>query len=280
MRRLKDLNQEELYEIMEYVRELRNNGLSYSEISKAIAEDKGVKISKATVIRWCKGMHNPFNKIKRLNLSTSSELAYIIGVYFGDASLSERSNSIYRIRLKVVDKEFAEAFRNALVSIGLNPKLGIENDKNRGSRWYVEANSKSLYMFLNQPKEKLFEVAKEYPREFLRGFFDSEGYVFVDRHNPRRAYVSVSNYDRDILEFCQELLDELDIHSKIYLSRGEGTPVRIRGKLYHYTRDFYELRIYRRKSIVKFALEVSFTIQRKRKKLQRFLEVYLYNQKK
>lgn len=108
MRRLKDLSQEELYKVIKYVRELRNNGLSYSEISKAVAEDKGVKISKATVIRWCKEMHNPFNKIKRLNLSTSSELAYIIGVYFGDASLSKRSNSIYRIRLKVVDKEFAD----------------------------------------------------------------------------------------------------------------------------------------------------------------------------
>ena len=274
MRRLKDLSQEELHEIMEYVSELRNNGLSYSEISKVIAKNKNVKISKATVIRWCKEMHNPFNKIKRLTLGASSKLAYIIGVYFGDASLSERSNSIYRIRLKVVDKEFAEAFKGALISIGLNPKLGFENNKNRSSRWYVEANSKSLYMFLKQPKEKLFEVAKEYPREFLRGFFDSEGYAFVDKHNPRRAYVSASNYDRDVLEFCQKLLGSLGIHSRIRIMRKAGTLSIIRGEQYFYRRDFHELRIYRVGSVRNYALSIGFTIKRKQIKLNDLLKTF------
>ncbi|WP_240912153.1 MULTISPECIES: hypothetical protein [unclassified Thermococcus] len=99
MRRLKDLNQEELHEIMEYASELRNNGLSYSEISKAIAEDKGVKISKATVIRWCKEMHNPLNRIKEVNLKPSPDLSYAIGVYFGDASVNADKRYRYRIRL-------------------------------------------------------------------------------------------------------------------------------------------------------------------------------------
>ncbi|ALM75016.1 LAGLIDADG family homing endonuclease [Thermococcus barophilus] len=272
MRRLKDLNQEELCRIMGYAIELRNNGLSYTEISKAIAKNKNVKISKATVIRWCKEMHNPFNKIKRLNLSASPELAYIIGVYFGDASLSKRSNSIYRIRLKVVDKEFAEAFRDALIGIGLNPKLGFENDKNRSSRWYVEANSKSLYMFLNQPKEELFEVAKEYPREFLRGFFDSEGSVIW--YEPRKSLViSAFNYDFDILNFCKELLQDFGIRSKIYLTKKRGMPIVIRGEQYYYNNNLYELRILRRKSVLKFYKEIKFTIFRKHQKLESALKL-------
>ncbi|RLF76049.1 hypothetical protein DRN39_06300 [Thermococci archaeon] len=33
-------------------------------------------------------------------------------------------------------------------------------------RWYVEVASKSLYTFLKQPKEKLFDVAKEHQLRF------------------------------------------------------------------------------------------------------------------
>ncbi|MCD6558809.1 MAG: hypothetical protein J7K57_02890 [Palaeococcus sp.] len=102
-------------------------------------------------------------------------------------------------------------------------------------RWYVEVASKSLYTFLKQPKEKLFDVAKEHPREFLRGFFDSEGYTFVDKHDSRRAYISATNCDLSVLEFCNILLEDLNIHSRIYLSRKEGTSVIIRGKRYEYT---------------------------------------------
>jgi len=280
MQCLKELSSNEIEALMLYIKMLRKHNLSYSQIVQRVKAEKDVKISKATVIRWCKGTHSPFNRIKRLNLEHSPALSYIIGVYFGDGSITLDKNYKYKIKLKVADREFAEAFRDALKSIGANPILGFEKNITRSSRWYVEATSKDLFMFLKQPKEKLFKVAKEYPREFLRGFFDSEAYVFVDRYNPRRAYVSASNYDKKVLEFCQELLDELDIHSKIYLSREKGTPVRIRGKFYRYTQNFYELRIYRRKSVAKFTLDIGFTIQRKQEKLQPFLEACLYNQEK
>lgn len=175
---LKDLGQEELLELLEYVKELRSTGLSYSKIAKRIAEERGVKVSKTTVLRWCKGKHNPFGKIKVVNLKPSPPLAYIVGVYFGDGSISLNDYK-YRIRLKVVDKEFAEAFAEALREIGTNPQFYEESDGRR-KRFVAEATSKSLYKFLEKPKEELFEVAKAYPREFLKGFFDSEGYVYLD----------------------------------------------------------------------------------------------------
>ncbi|WP_324736059.1 LAGLIDADG family homing endonuclease [Thermococcus sp. SY098] len=272
MRKLKDLNQEELYEIMECASELRTNGLSYSEISKAIAKNKNVRISKATIIRWCNGIHNPFNRIKEVNLKPSPDLSYVIGVYFGDASVNADKRYRYRIRLKVIDREFAKEFAKALKSLGLNPRLYYENDSTRSGRWSVEATSKELYLFLIRPREVLFDIAKLYPREFLRGFFDSEGYVFVDKHNPRRAYVSVSNYDRDVLEFCQKLLDNLEIHSQIWIMRKAGAPSIIRGEQYFYKENFYELRIYRVESVRNFAFNIGFTIRRKQIKLNNFLK--------
>ncbi|KPU63942.1 DNA endonuclease [Thermococcus sp. EP1] len=272
MRSLRDLGQEELQELLGYINELRKRGLNYSQIAKRIMEEKGIKISRVTVARWCKGEHNPFNKIKFVNLEPSPSLAYIIGVYFGDASISLYEKYKYRVRLKVVDKEFAEAFKDALADIGANPRVEYEKDKNRSNRWCVEATSKSLYMFLKQPKEKLFEIAKEYPKEFLRGFFDSEGYVYVDKHAFLSSYIAAYNYDLEVLEFSQGLLSFLSIHSKIRVSKEGGTPVIIRGKEYFYKSNLYELRIYRVESVRKFAIEIGFTIQRKQEKLNKWLK--------
>ncbi|AGT34263.1 hypothetical protein OCC_13900 [Thermococcus litoralis DSM 5473] len=148
MLRVKDLGQKELEVLVNYVRGLRNYGLSYSEIVERVYMEKGVKISKATVLRWCKEKHEPFNKIKLLDLSPSPALSYILGAYFGDVTIGIGQKYKYRIRLKVVDREFTEAFAKALKEIGANPRVGYENDSTRVGRWYVESTTKSLYMFL------------------------------------------------------------------------------------------------------------------------------------
>ncbi|RLF79430.1 DNA endonuclease [Thermococci archaeon] len=272
MRSLRDLEQEELQELIEYIDELRRKGVNYSQIAERIMNEKGIKISRVTISRWCKGRHNPYNRIKVVNLEPSPSLAYVTGIYFGDGSVNIHSDHKYRLRLKVVDKEFAEAFARALKEIGAKPHMGYENNITRSGRWYVESTSKSLYMFLKQPKEKLFEVAREYPKEFLRGFFDSEGHVYVDKNTFRSAYIAAYNYDLDVLDFSRELLSSLSIHSKIRVSKRAGTLVIIRGKEYSYKSNLYELRIYRIESVRKFATDIGFTIQRKQKKLNEWLQ--------
>ncbi|WP_461862836.1 LAGLIDADG family homing endonuclease [Thermococcus sp.] len=174
----------------------------------------------------------------------------------------------------MVDREFAEAFAGALKRIGLNPRRGFEKDKTRSGRWYVEVSSKSLFTFLKGPKEKLFEVANAYPREFLRGFFDSEGSAIVSR---RKARVEACNYDFDVLKLCQELLAGLGIHSKIYKTKRKGQPVVIRGKQYRYNSDLFTLTIYRRESVYRYTRNIGFTIPRKQDKLLEYLGLSQHN---
>jgi len=271
MRKLKDLTSLELDSIKERILQLRESGLSYSEIRNVIKAEFEVSISKATVLRWCNGTHNPFNKTKRVNLNSSPELAYIIGVYLGDASLTQTARYQYRIRLKVVDRDFAESFEKALKSIGANPRTGFEHNSGRTNRWWVEVTNKELFMFLRGPKERLFEVGRAYPRKFLRGFFDSEGTVIFSK-NSKMLYVSASNYDTEVLRLCQDLLDGLKIHSKIYLHRKKGTPVNIRGRIYHYSNNLYEIRIHRRDSVLKYLQNIGFSISRKQAKLENGLK--------
>jgi intein-encoded DNA endonuclease-like protein len=262
-----------MLKVIEFAKELRNQGLSYSKIVEEL-ESKGIRVSRATVMRWCKGSHNPFNRMNLVELSPSPELSYIVGVFFGDGSIyldNAGGGYKYKVRLKVVDKEFAEEFKRCLESIGLKPSLRFERNKTRTDRWCVEAYSKSLYTFLKQPKEKLFEIAREYPREFLRGFFDSEGSVGWDRKR-KKLSVKACNYDLELLQFVQELLASLGIHSKIYVQAREGRRVKIRDKYYSYKQDFYCIDIYRREAVAEFAKIVGFTISRKAEKLKSCLE--------
>ncbi|WP_456395721.1 LAGLIDADG family homing endonuclease [Thermococcus sp.] len=259
MRKLRELAPWEIERIQSRARELRSHNISYSKIKESIADEFNVSVSKATVLRWCNGTHNTFNKTKRVNLEPSPELAYIVGAYLGDASVSER-NYQYRIRLKVIDRDFAQSFERALRTMGANPRTGFERNRGRANRWWVEVTNKELFMFLKGPKERLFEVAGAYPKEFLRGFFDSEGSAIV---YPNRARVEASNYDLEILELCKELLERLGIHSKIYKTKRKGQTVVIRGKEYRYNSDLFTLRIYQQDSVYRYTVEVGFSIQRK-----------------
>ena len=270
---LKELSQNEILELVDYAKSLREQNLSYSQISKKIERERGVKISKSTIIRWCKDSNNPFNKTKLIDLSPSSELSYIIGVYFGDASLYYRKKTgAYYFRVKVIDKDFAEAVKDRLAKIGLKPTISYVKEKTRSNRWHVEASSKSLYKFLSQDKEELFKIAEKYPEDFLRGFFDSEGSVFVDSKNPRICRIILGNYDLKLLEFSKDLLDKLDIHSTIYILKKKGTESNIRGEIYYYKDDFYALSIHRKEAVKNFAVKIGFSIKRKQDKLQKFLE--------
>jgi len=261
-----------IYKAIEEARALRQKGLSYSEIAR-ILRAKGVKVSRVTVMRWCKGLHDPRNRLNSVKLDPSPELAYVIGVIFGDGSVSFKKRDYkYRIRLKVVDREFAEEFKRCLEALGLKPSLRLERDRTRCDRWCVEANSRILYEFLTQPKERLFEVAKEYPAEFLRGFFDSEGTVYINPKDPRIARVRASNYDLELLEFMKALLLDLGIYSTIYITKKKGDRSNIRGKIYRYRKDFYTIDISRKDSVKKFAINVGFTIKRKQNELETFLK--------
>jgi len=269
MRSLRDLEQEELQELLEYINELRRKGVNYSQIAERIMNEKGIKISRVTISRWCKGRHNPFNRIKVVNLEPSPSLAYIIGVYFGDASVNIYGNYKYRVRLKVVDKEFAEAFARALKEIGANPRIYEESDGRR-KRFVTEATSKGLYCLLNRPKDVLFEIARNHPTAFLKGFFDSEG-TFNFNSKRGYGYLSASNYDIEVLEFCRELLKGLGMESRITLTKRKGTKVKLWGKEYEYSSDLYEIRIYRKENIFKFYQLIGFTIHRKQQLLREYL---------
>lgn len=273
MRRLKDLDVNELQEVIGKVRAFRSQGHSYGKIVEAISDEYNVQISKATVIRWCKGTHSPFNRIKHVSTEPSPELSYVIGVYMGDGSIHKKSNGRYLIKLKVVDKEFAEAFASSLERLGIKATLGFERDSTRVDRFYVEGSNKTLFQLLSSSKENLFFLAEKYPREFLRGFFDSEGFPTIYAGKSFEVRVGVVNSDVGTLKFTKKLLQQLGMSSKIRRLYSRGYKLTIRGREYTSNVDMFILRISRFRDVLLFSEKVGFTAFRKSEKLQRAIEL-------
>jgi len=118
MIRFADLPPKKQRRIFGKVRLLRSRGFGYKRIIKRIGGEYGIKLSLSTLSYW-------FNKDVKLiggenyfEEKPSKGLAYLIGVLFGDASLSfnERKRE-YIIKLEAIDQDFVEKFSKYLARV-------------------------------------------------------------------------------------------------------------------------------------------------------------------
>lgn len=160
---------------------------------------------------------------KKPILVPSATLCYILGVLKGDGCVS-RSSSNYMLILTQKDKDFALAFSDSLVKIGLKPHTDIVETKSslkgkqyRTKMFRVRASSIIFYKWykgltLNDVEQILFQNL-DFARAFLRGFYESEGCVSHLRN--KVTCLEIANKNRQILMLCQRLLDSLGIHCTV-----------------------------------------------------------------
>jgi len=116
------------------------------------------------------------------DLSPSEDLGFILGALQGDGYCIAR-NTTYHVALAVKDKEFAEAFRDALQNIGMNPSLGY---KSEGSYQAIGYGREFINWYLSLDLDKIKEIVSstdEAKIGFIRGLFDSEGTTNLERQN-------------------------------------------------------------------------------------------------
>jgi len=233
---------------------LHIEGLGYRKIAKMLG------VSKNTVNSWIYGGHNPINRLKNIpKIEPCEELAYLCGVMMGDGYLKRKN---YRIGLKARDKDFVEAFQGVLFQI-----FGREYKIQREDKYfYVQAKSKYFFLWLSNRKnlEKLGEL---YPKEFIRGFADSEGCVSLYQEKSGRTRRAIELYNTDIstLNFIAPI-------SRRFL----GINFRLRHhkigkKDKHVTHVLY---IKDRRNLAIFSEFINFSIARKRRCLEKVLTSY------
>jgi len=156
------------------------------------------------------------------NLYPSPELAYILGVIDGDGCVSGYD----RIDLVTKDKVFAEEFAKALKAIGLRASVVERHFWNRDLKrqyhgWQCYAHSVVFvrwYRSLTQEQKE--GIAKQFPEQYLKGFFESEGTYTIGADGS--AHVHFSNLDYELLVMVQKLLTLLGHESRIYGSKHRG----------------------------------------------------------
>jgi len=255
------MEREELYRL---VLELKKQGLSYSGIIKRIESERGVRLGKSHISDWISGKHQPFGYVRAFDAAPRAQLAYVIGVSLGDGSTSSNRNYSHKIKLRVIDKEFAAEFARCLgVVLCRSPPLVKWREKTHS--WYTEVSSLLLQRFLRQDLRSLMPTIEHFPScigAFLRGFFDSEGSITARR-------LTVYNGDLDKLEFVCKLMTSLGIETTGPRLREEkGGVVSIKGTEYHVNKDQYYVYV-RTSSLVAFCNKVGFTIKRKQERLER-----------
>jgi intein-encoded DNA endonuclease-like protein len=245
------------------VLQLRKEGLSYNKIIRKIQSDQGVTLRKSHISEWVNKKHEPFGYVRLFEPTPCPELAYIIGVKFGDASMSVNKNHCYIIKLRVTDKDFAEEFARCL-SMVLKRESPHVRWHEKTHAWHVDVASILLQNFLKQRLSKLrptIEHCDACKGAFLRGFFDSEGSITGRK-------LVVYNGDIDKLKLVRQLLESLGIGTTGPHLRESGGGVKmIKQKLWHVNKNSYYVYV-RVGSLQGFRDKVRFAIARKQARLE------------
>jgi len=121
----------------------------------------------------------PPSNIIEPNLSISRELAYITGAILGDGYVYHRRSAHQKIViLDVKDEEFAREFYRCLKVIGLNPWISYIKRRGVNTFGSTAVSTRFYEWFKRLTKDEIRGMALEYPRDFLRGLFDSEGTLY------------------------------------------------------------------------------------------------------
>lgn len=213
-------------------------------------------------------------QIKKSAFLPSKELAYLIGILNGDGSLNIKKGKNYCYKLSVKDKDFAINFKNTIKKwCSLECCFYKRKDTYHKQGFYYEVmlNSKKVIPILSKfyisknKKRALKEIKyfinlkKEYKIEFLKGFFDSEGSIYKNKR------ILFFNKNKNLLNFCSELLEELKIKTKIYLRKVKER--KIRNKTILIPTEIFVLNIQSKKDIIKFCQIFNSSIKRKQDRI-------------
>lgn len=206
---------------------------------------------------------NRLNYVKKLNVNKS--LAWLLGVFCGDAFISENV-----IRLSTVDKDFANKFKKIGYSIiKRKPKewVTVPENKNHNTvytiAFYYKPFIKRLIQRYDSFKKEEWRVPEGIIRgnrklqiEFIKGIFDSEGCFYIQRGiKYNKIRISITSTNKPQFKVIQQIIKKIGIDI-----------------ICHERKKRIDLCIYNRKDLLLFKNIIGFTIKRKQKALKKALK--------
>lgn len=200
------------------------------------------------------------------DLAPSSDLAYLIGFWLGDGSNAGKEK---KVRFKLADASQLDHVNRLLGRMLDRPPKRATED---GTFHVVDYDSAVLYDYLSQPLKSLMPCVEAFPSDFLRGFFDAEGYISCAVNTVRGRLglprVGAANTNLEYLHLARKLLSGMAIKSSIRITNKVGQPMTIRGKTWFRKHDVFHLVIRKRESVRRYFALVVFRNRKKREKLK------------
>lgn len=280
MQTFRDCDSSKQKEIFQKFKSLRSSGFGYKRIRRAIRGQYNIHIPNSTVSYWCNHNVVLFGEKNKFDPVSSPELAYVLGVCFGDGCLNGYfPKQDYKISLLAMDKDFVEHFSSCLSVLLEKSKPFAVNYSNR-NEFFTSARSKEMYFFIQRLKKE-FDLLKpfidDYPADFIRGLADSEGCPCVSAKKivTFKLIVAVSTNSKLLLYVQRTLQTQFGILSRFLLNHHAGqTDSIIRGRIITRTKDLYALEITRKKHIQAYVDKIGFLIARKTQKVRDYYFVY------
>ncbi len=248
--------------LYEAVMRHRAAGESYNEIIRAVEEELHVRLNKSHVSNWIRSDHLPDGSLTKFVPVPTAKLGYVVGVMLGDGSMSVSGDHCYRLKLRVGDRDFAQAFADAIAVVLDRPAPHVRYHA-KTNQWHVDVSNYLLQQFLKKPVSEIGTVIRQTEEcscGFLRGFFDSEGCI-------HKRKLTVHNGDLTLLNFVANRLTALNIEfTGPHLESEGGHSVMIRGIMRRQNLNEYMLYV-RTGSLTIFHEKVGFSIRRKSDRL-------------
>lgn len=258
---------------------LHREGLGIRKIERRFRSTYGYSVAAANISKWIYHGARPDSRAHNPNLSPSPQLSYFIGAYKGDGfEYCNTKRRIFRVGFRVKDKDFARHASSAVGFVLRRNPIPLWTAKGYGGPNDVfhvfTADSWILRSFLRQRLESLLAVAMKFPREFLRGIFDAEGFVSISRcRNRMQIHVGIGMSSPRIIKVVRRvLLAEFGIASTgPYRTKAKARMMQ--GHLARFKRTTYAIRISALAELEKFARLVGFSIRRKNRRLEDALKL-------
>ncbi|MCR4369218.1 MAG: hypothetical protein NUV67_04915 [archaeon] len=282
MQTFSQLGSEEQQEFYAQILDLKKEGFGYKRIIKKFAKEKQVKLSPGILSYW---FNNGVKNIGGENCfipKASPELSFVLGVMFGDGSLSyNKKRREYSLSLKATDKDFVEKFAGCGAKV-VDKNFGfaaikLKARKNDKPIYTTKIHGKKLYTFVKEIKKDFGrgeEFIGQFPAEFIQGLADSEGTCSVSPCPGFSLVVNIAcstNYP--LLEYVKIILSNnygVECGLQKTKSAGQQDSV-IDGRVITRTKDLFVLSPLGLVESLKFLNVVGFSIARKVQKFDDYI---------
>lgn len=234
------------------------------------ARELGLKKTKKCLKKICSVSSTV--PIKTPNLKPNPNLAYMLGCLFSDGSvnISKRKTGRinYSIEMRVRDIDFINEFQNVVSKVLGKPKTKIVHYKDGLLK--CQYQDKNMVLFLKKATiTQLLPFIIKYPKKFIRGLFDGDGYTVITTNKRYGLFYSLAflTSNKEISDLTINLLSRLGYSPKLqkiknyFPSKLKNGHI-IRGKI-----PLFRVCLHRKSDTEKFANEIGFSIDRKQNKL-------------